>query len=97
MKEMSQKMRFGKSVHDNGWGIFTKFLKYKLEDQGKKLIKVDKFFASSQLCSVCGYKNTGTKNLSLREWKCPKCGTFHDRDKNAAINIRNKGMQMIFA
>ena len=97
MKEMSQKLRFGKSVHDNGWGMFTDFLKYKLEDQGKKLIKVDKFFASSQLCSVCGYKNTETKNLSLREWKCPKCGTFHDRDKNAAINIRNKGMQMIFA
>ena len=97
MKEMSQKLRFGKSVHDNGWGMFTEFLKYKLEDQGKKLIKVDKFFASSQLCSVCGYKNTETKNLSLREWKCPKCGTFHDRDKNAAINIRNKGMQMIFA
>ena len=97
MKEMSQKMRFGKSVYDNGWGMFTEFLKYKLEDQGKKLIKVDKFFASSQLCSVCGYKNIETKNLSLREWKCPKCGTFHDRDKNAAINIRNKGMQMIFA
>lgn len=97
MKEMSQKMRFGKSVYDNGWGMFTEFLKYKLEDQGKKLVKVDKFFASSQLCSVCSYKNTETKNLSLREWKCPKCGTFHDRDKNAAINIRNKGMQMIFA
>ena len=77
--------------------MFTEFLKYKLEDQGKKLVKIDKFFASSQLCSVCGYKNTETKNLSLREWKCPKCGTLHDRDKNAAINIRNKGMQMIFA
>ena len=97
MKEMSQKMRFGKSVYDNGWGMFTEFLKYKLEDQGKKLVKVDKFFASSQLCSVCGYKNIETKNLSLREWKCPKCGTFHDRDKNAAINIRNKGMQTIFS
>ena len=97
MKEMSQKLRFGKSVYDNGWGMFTEFIKYKLENQGKKLIKVDKFFASSQLCSVCGYKNIETKNLSLREWKCPKCGTFHDRDKNAAINIRNKGMQMIFA
>ena len=97
MKAMSQALQFGKSVSDNGWGMFVTFLKYKLEEQGKKLVKVDKFFASSQICSCCGYKNTETKNLSIRAWDCPKCGTHHDRDINAAINIRNEGMRIAFA
>ena len=94
MKAMSQALNFGKSVSDNGWGMFTVFLKYKLEEQGKMLQKVDKFFASSQTCSCCGYVNKETKNLSIRAWDCPKCGTHHDRDVNAAINIRNEGMRI---
>ena len=97
MKAMSQALNFGKSVSDNGWGMFTAFLQYKLEEMGKRLIKVDKFFASSQLCNVCGYKNTKTKDLSVRAWDCPKCGTHHDRDINAAINIKNEGMRLVFA
>ena len=97
MKAMSQCLNFGKSVSDNGWGMFVTFLKYKLEEQGKKLVKVDKFFASSQTCSNCGYVNKKTKNLAVRVWNCPECGTHHDRDKNAAINIRNEGMRIVFA
>lgn len=97
MKAMSQALNFGKSVSDNGWGMFTAFLKYKLEEQGKRLVKIDKFFASSQLCNVCGYKNTKTKDLSVRAWDCPECGTHHDRDINAAINIKNEGMRIAFA
>ena len=97
MKAMSQALNFGKSVSDNGWGMFTTFLKYKLEEQGKKLVKVGRFFASSQTCSVCGYKNMKTKNLALRAWDCPQCGTHHDRDVNAAINIRNEGMRLVIA
>lgn len=97
MKAMSQALNFGKSVSDNGWGMFTTFLQYKLEDMGKRLVKVDKFFASSQICNVCGYKNTATKNLSVRAWDCPECGTHHDRDVNAAINIRNEGMRLVNA
>ena len=97
MKAMSRSLNFGKSVSDNGWGMFTTFLKYKLEEQGKKLVKVDRFFASSQTCCVCGYKNAKTKNLALREWDCPQCRTHHDRDVNAAINIRNEGMRLVIA
>lgn len=97
MKAMSQALNFGKSVSDNGWGMFVVFLKYKLEDMGKQLIKIDKFYASSQICSVCGYQNPETKNLSVRIWDCPQCGTHHDRDVNAAINIKNEGMRLVTA
>lgn len=97
MKAMSQMLHFGKSVYDNGWGMFVTFLRYKLEEQGKKLVKIDKFFASSQICSCCGYKNAETKNLSIREWDCPECGAHHDRDENAAINIKKEGMRIAFA
>jgi len=94
MKAMSQAMSFGKSVADNGWGMFTTFLQYKLEEAGKQFVRIDKFFASSQLCSVCDYKNPDTKNLSVRDWICPCCQTHHDRDINAAVNIRNEGMRI---
>lgn len=94
MKAMSQALNFGKSVSDNGWGMFVTFLKYKLEEQGKRLVKIDRFFASSQICSNCGYINKETKNLALRAWDCPQCGVHHDRDVNAAINIRNEGMRI---
>ena len=97
MKTMSQAMNFGKSVADNGWGMFTTFLQYKLEEKGKQLVRIDKFFASSQLCSVCGYQNSDTKDLSIREWICPCCKTYHNRDINAAINIRNEGMRIALA
>ena len=66
MQSMSQSLNFGKSVADNGWGMFVVFLKYKLEEMGKQLVKVDKFFASSQICSVCGYKNSDTKNVTAK-------------------------------
>lgn len=97
MKAMSQTLHFGKSVCDNGWGMFTEFLRYKLEEVGKKLVKIGRFFASSQICSCCGYKNLGTKDLSVRAWDCPECGTHHDRDVNAAVNIRNEGMRLVSA
>ena len=97
MQAMAQSLNFGKSVSDNGWGMFTVFLKYKLEELGKRLVKIDKFFASSQICSACGYQNSDTKKLSVREWICPCCQTHHNRDVNAAINIRNEGMRIALA
>ncbi len=97
MKAMSQSLNFGKSVSDNGWGMFSGFLEYKLAEKGKQLVKVGKYFASSQICSCCGYQNPEIKNLSVRKWTCPECGTEHDRDINAAVNIRNEGMRIVTA
>ena len=97
MKELSKEMGFGKSIYDNGWGMFLVFLRYKLEEQGKRLVKVDKYFSSSQTCSCCGYQNEKIKDLSIRKWICPNCNAQHDRDKNAAINIKNEGRRIMFA
>ena len=94
MKAMSQEMNFGKQVMVNGWDMFTDFLKYKLEEQGKRLIRVDRFFPSSQICSCCGEKASVTKDLSVRRWRCSYCEAEHDRDINAAVNIRNEGIRM---
>ncbi|MEY9971033.1 transposase [Lysinibacillus sp. RC46] len=81
MKGMSQALRFGKSVADNAWGLFTTFLRYKLEEQGKKLIKIDRWFPSSETCSNCGQVK---ESLSLSEctFYCD-CGFIADRDWNA--------------
>jgi len=97
MQAMSQALKFGKAVLDNGWGMFITFLEYKLLEQGKRLIKIDKWYASSQTCSCCGYQNHDVKNLNIREWDCPQCGVHHDRDINAAVNIRNEGMRLVLA
>ena len=91
MKAMAR--RFGKSVNDDGWGMFVRMLDYKLADRGKRLIKTDKWYPSSQTCSVCGYKNPAVKDLSVRHWTCPECDTTHDRDINAAVNIKNEAMR----
>ena len=95
MKAMSQEHNFGKTISDNGWGMFTNYLEYKLRDRGKHFVKIDKFYPSSQICHCCGYKNEETKDLSIRKWICPKCNNEHDRDINAAINIRNEGMRYL--
>ena len=94
MKGMAGSLHFGKSVYDNGWGMFLSFLSYKLEEQGKKLIRIDWFFPSSKQCHICGYKKDGLE-LSERSWRCPECGTVHDRDYNASMNIKKEGMRLL--
>ena len=93
MKAMSQALNFGKSVSDNGWGMFTGMLAYKLSDQGKHLVKVGKIFPSSKMCSHCG-RVKSELHLSERTYKC-ECGFACDRDRNAAINIRNEGRRIL--
>lgn len=94
MKAMAQSLNLGKSVCDNGWGMFCQMLEYKCREQGKLFIKVDRWYASSQTCHQCGCKNKAVKDLSVRKWVCPQCGAFHDRDLNAAINIREEGRRI---
>ncbi len=96
MRAMSQCLNLGKSVSDNSWGMFTGFLKYKLEDGGKQLIKIDKWFPSSKSCNECGKINNDLQ-LSDREWICKACGSIIDRDHNAAKNIKCKGLEILLA
>ena len=86
---------YRKSTLDNGWYNFTTMLDYKLKEKGKKLIKLDKYYPSSQICNCCGNINTAINNDSIRKWICPSCGTFHNRDINAAINIKSEGLKIL--
>ena len=72
-----------------------RMLSYKAEWYGRKIVKIDKFFPSSQICNCCGHKHAETKDLSVRKWACPQCGAVHDRDVNAAINVLSEGLRIV--
>ena len=84
-----------KFSQDASWGEFRRQLEYKAEWYGKKIVVIDRFFPSSQLCCNCHGLWSGTKDLSVRKWTCPVCGHTHDRDRNAAINILNEGLRLL--
>jgi len=90
VKGMVRNPNLAKAISDVGWGMFTNFLAYKLENKGGKLIEIDRWFPSSKLCSNC-YHQVEAMPLDVREWTCPHCNTHHDRDGNAATNIREEG------
>lgn len=90
VKGMLQNHHLAQAISDCGWGTFVTMLGYKCDN----LVKIDKWFASSQTCFECGYQNKETKKLSVREWVCPECGARHDRDLNAAKNIEREGLSL---
>lgn len=95
VKNMVRNHKLAKSISDVSWSEFVRQLQYKSDWYGRYIQKVDRFYPSSQTCSVCGYINRDTKSLAVREWRCLECDTHHDRDLNAAMNILNEGLRLI--
>jgi putative transposase len=94
VKNMVKNHKLAKSISDCGWGQFCTMLKYKAEWKGKYYIEVDRFFPSSKTCNNC-LNQVDSLTLDMRLWQCPKCGTIHDRDINAAKNIRDEGLRIL--
>ena len=97
VSNMVKNHNLAKAIFDCGWSELTRQISYKSEWNKRQYIKIGRFTKSSQPCNVCGYINPETKDLSIREWTCPQCGTVHDRDVNAAINILNEGLRILNA
>ncbi len=94
VKNMLKNSNLAKSISDVSWSKFVEYLEYKTKWYGRNLVKIDTFFASSQLCNNCGYKNEEVKNLKVRKWECPECKEMHDRDINASKNILDEGLKI---
>lgn len=94
VKNMVRNHTLAKAISDVSWSKFIAMLEYKAPLYGTEIIKVPRFYASSQLCSCCGFQNPEVKNLEIRNWTCPKCKTNHDRDVNASKNILNKALEI---
>jgi len=94
IKGMVTNHNLAKAISDVGWGMFCTMLKYKTESEGKQYIEIDRFFPSSKTCHLC-LNRVDNLTLDVRAWTCKHCGTHHDRDVNAAINIRNEGLRIL--
>lgn len=94
VKNMLKNRKLSKSIADSGWGELTRQLQYKARWYGRTIVEIDQWFPSSKLCSCCGHK-LDELDLSVREWTCPKCNTQHDRDVNAALNIKAEGLSVL--
>ena len=94
IKNMKENHYIAKRLTNIPLSEIIRMLKYKCERENKKFIQINRYYASSQICSTCGQKNNKLKNLSIREWKCEKCGLIHDRDINASLNIMFEGLKI---
>ena len=95
VKDMMSDSKLARNISDASMSRFISMLVYKANWYGRTIVKVPKDYPSSQLCHACGYKNSITKDLTIRKWTCPKCGSIHDRDINAAKNILSKGIELL--
>jgi putative transposase len=91
---MVRNHNLAKAISDVGWGMFCTMLKYKAQSEGKTYVEIDRFFPSSKTCHVC-LNRVDNLTLDVRAWTCKHCGTHHDRDVNAAINIRNEALRIL--
>ena len=92
---MMKGSRNAKNYQDIAWSTFVSKLKQKSQFKNCQVVKVNRFFASSQICSNCGFKNPDVRKFHLQNWKCPHCGNEHQRDENAAVNIKTEAIRVL--
>lgn len=95
ISNMIKNHHLAKSIADVSWYELTRQIKYKSDWYGRQYVKINTYYPSSQTCNCCGFKNPITKDLTVRDWTCPQCGTYHDRDENAANNILAEGKRIV--